>query len=328
MDRMSKRRILLGAMGASLLAPRLLFAQAKMPTVSIIFAGDSEDDEPALKPFFEQMDKLGWTEGKNVLYDRHSGKGTRPYLATIASIAAGREPSLIYATTATLAAAVLKETGKLPVVFATTADPVQSGLVASLAKPGRNATGVYQQAGNMAPKRFKLLREAMPQLKRVGSVFDRTAADFQVRKEAHEKAARAVGMELVPMEFTNFEVVAKILAQFRRDGITVAEITPSYSLIGRRLEVGSLASRNGVALFAHRAEWADAGAVMTYGVDVGESHRRAAAIANRILKGASPADIAVERPSRFELVFNQRAAQSLSIDLPKPLLKKAQRVIT
>jgi putative tryptophan/tyrosine transport system substrate-binding protein len=328
MDRIRKRRILLGAMGAGLIAPRLLFAQAKMPTVAIIFAGDSDDDEPALKPFFEQMGKLGWEEGKNVTYDRHSGKGTRPYLATIASIAAGREPDVIYATTASLAAAVLKETEKLPVVFATNADPVAAGLVVTLAKPGRNATGVYQQAGNTAPKRFKLLREAMPQLKRIGSVFDRSAADYQARKEAHEKAARAYGLELVPMEFTNFEVIAKILAQFRRDGITVAEITPSYVLVGRRLEVGSLAARNNVALIGHRVEWADAGAIMTYGVDVGESHRRAAAIASRILKGASPADIAVERPSRFELVFNQKAAQGLGIEIPKPLLKKANRVIT
>ena len=329
MDRIGKRRILLGAMGAGLVAPQLLFAQAaKIPTVSVIFAGDSDDDEPALRPFFDQMEKLGWVSGKNVVYDRHSGKGTRPYLATIASIAAGREPDLIYATTASLAAAVLKETETLPVVFATTADPVAAGLVASLAKPGKNATGVFQLAGDTALKRFKLLREAMPQLKRVGSVFDRSSADFQVRKVAHEKAARAVGMELVGMEFTNFEAVAKIFAQFRRDGITVAEITPSYALIGRRLEVGSLAARNGLALVAHRVEWADAGAVLTYGVDVGESHRRAAAIANRILKGTKPAVIAVERPTRFELVLNQRAAQVLAITFPKTLLQKANRVIS
>ncbi|MEO8142926.1 MAG: ABC transporter substrate-binding protein, partial [Betaproteobacteria bacterium] len=272
--------------------------------------------------------KLGWSEGKDVIYDRHSGKGTRPYLATIASIAAGREPELIYATTASLAAAVLKETETLPVVFSTTADPVAARLVVSLARPGRNATGVFQLAGDAARKRFKLLREAMPQLKRVGSVFDRSAAELKVRKAAHEKAAHAVGMELVGMEFTNFEAVAKILAQFRRDGITVAEITQSYALIGRRLEVGSLAVRNGIALVAHRAEWADAGAVMTYGVDSSESHRRAAGIVDRILKGTSPAIIAVERPTRFELVINQRAAQGLGITVPPTLVKKANRVIT
>ena len=329
MDRMSKRRILLGALGAGLVVPQLLFAQAaKTPTVAVIFAGDSDDDEPALRPFFDQMEKLGWVSGKSVVYERHSGKGTRPYLATIASIAAGRAPNLIYATTVSLAAAVLKETESLPVVFSTMADPVAAGLVASLAKPGKNATGVFQLLGDASRKRFKFVREAMPQLKRIGAVFDRNSTELQVRKEAHEKTARAACFELVSMEFTNFEAIAKILAQFRRDGLTAAEITPSYALIGRRFEVGALAARNGIALIAHRAEWAEAGAVMTYGVDVGESHRRAATIASRILKGTSPAIIAVERPTRFELVLNQRAALALSIAFPKALLQKANRVIS
>ena len=327
MGGMSKRRILLGAMGAGLVAPRLVFAQAaKMVTVAVLFPGDSDDDEPSARPFFEQMARLGWAEGKSVIYDRHSGKGTRQYLATMASIAAGREPDLIYATTASLAAAVLKESDSLPVVFATTADPVAAGLVVSLAKPGRNATGTYRAAGEAASKRFQLVREAMPQLKRMGAVFDRGAQEYQSRKAAHEKAARAVGLELVSVEFTNFEAIAKILAQFKRDGLIAAEITPSFALIGRRLEVGSLAARNGIALFAHRAEWAEAGAVLTYGVDVGESHRRAARIADRILKGAKPSEIPVERVQNFELVVNNRAAEALGIKIPKPLLQRANKV--
>jgi putative ABC transport system substrate-binding protein len=182
---------------------------------------------------------------------------------------------LIYATNASLAKAVLNETDSLPVVFATMADPVAAGLVASLANPGRNATGVYQVAGDAAAKRFQLVREAMPQLKRMGAVFDRAAPDSQSRKGAHERAARAAGLTLVSAEFTNFEAIAKILAQFKRDGLITAEMTPSFALIGRRLEVASLAARNGIALVAHRVEWAEAGAVLTYGVDIGESHRRA-----------------------------------------------------
>ena len=328
MDRMTRRRIVLGALGAGFLAPRLLFAQAaKMPTVAVLFAGELDDDEPSVRPFFAQMARLGWFEGKNVVYDRHSGKGTRQYLATMASTAAGRVPDLIYATSASLAKAVLNETDSLPVVFTTMADPVAAGLVASLAKPGRNATGVYQVAGDAAAKRFQLVREAMPQLKRLGAVFDRAAPDYQSRKGAHERAARAAGLALVSAEFTNFEAIAKILAQFKRDGLIAAEMTPSFALIGRRLEVASLAARNGIALVAHRVEWAEAGAVLTYGVDIGESHRRAAGIADRILKGAKPAAVAIERPGRFELVINHRAALTLGIAIPKALLQRADRVI-
>jgi len=326
-DGMIRRRTLLGAMGAGLCVPGLVLAQAaRVQTVAVLYAGDPDDDEPALRPFFDQMARLGWAEGKNVVYDRHAGKGTRQYLSTMASLAAGREPDLIYATTTTLAAAVLKETDRATVVFATAADPVAAGLVASLAKPGRNATGVYLVQGDASARRFALLREVMPQLKRLGAVFDRNAPDYQARRATHEKSARAAGIELVSQEFTNFEVVAKTLAQFKRDGIIAAEITPSFALIARRREVAVLAERNGIALVAHRSEWAEAGAVLTYGIDSGESHRRAAGIADRILKGSKASEIAVERVQKYEVAVNSRSAAALGLTLPPSILKSAVKV--
>ena len=325
---MTTRRAVLGAMGAGLFAPRCLFAQAKIQTVAVLYAGESDDDEPAAKPFFEQMARSGWVEGKNITYDRHSGKGTRQYLATMASIAADREPDLIYATAASLALAVLKEASAPPMVFTTMADPVVAGLVDSLGKPGRNATGVLQMVGDAAPTRFKLVRQTLPQLKRMGAIFDRSGQEYQARKAAHEKAALAVGLELVSAEFTNFEAIARILANFKRAGITAAEVTASFLLIGRRREVANLAALNGIALVAHRAEWADAGAVLTYGVDIAESHRRAARIADRILKGAKASAIPVERVQKFELVINTRTASTLGLQIPKPVLQRADRVIT
>jgi putative ABC transport system substrate-binding protein len=321
------RRTLLRVMGAGLVMPGLALAQAaRIATVAVLYAGDSDDDESSVRPFFEHMARLGWAEGTNVVYDRHSGRGTRQYLATMASLAAGREPDLIYATTTTLAAAVLKETDSVPVVFASAADPVAAGLVASLARPGGNATGTYQAAGDASAKRFKLVRQALPAVKRLGAVFDRGTQDYQRRKAAHEASARAAGLELVSAEFTNFEAIAKIFAQFKRDGLVAAEITPSFALIGRRREVVTLAERNGIALIAHRVEWAEAGAVLTYGTDVGESHRRAAALADRILKGAKAADLPVERVQKFELAINSRAAEALGLHIPKPVLQRANRV--
>ena len=308
--------------------PRLLFAQgSRVMTVAVLFVGDSADDQPAARPFFEEMARLGWLDGKNVAYDFHSGKGTRQYLESLVGMAVGRAPDLILATTGNLAAVALKESSNVPVVFTTMADPVKGGLVATLAKPGRNASGVYQVPGDAAAKRYALVRQVMPQLKRMGAVFDRNTPEYQSRKAAHQTAARAAGLDLSMAEFTNFEAIAKIFAQFKRDGIHVAEVTPSFALTGRRREVAGLADRNGLALVAHRAEWADAGAVLTYGVDIGESYRRAASIASRILKGARPAEIAVERPDRFELVVNPRAAAGLGITIPKTLQQQADRVI-
>jgi len=316
-------------MAASAGLPRLVLAQAaKVPTVAVLYIGESEDEEAAARPFFEAMARMGWIEGKTIAYDRHSGKGARPHVGTLASNVAGAEPDLIFATTTTLALAVMKENPARPMVFVTMLDPVAAGLVASLARPGGNATGAYQAQGDAAQKRLALLKQAMPEVKRMGAVFDRNGFDYQARRALHEKAARAAGIQMVSAEFTNFEAIAKIFAQYRRDGIRVVELTPSFALTGRRREVAQLAERNEIALVAHRAEWADAGAILTYGVDIGENYRRAAALANRILKGAKPGDLPVELPKRLELVLNPRAALALGIALPRPLLKQANRVIS
>jgi putative ABC transport system substrate-binding protein len=114
----------------------------------------------------------------------------------------------------------------------------------------------------------------------------------------------------------------------KRDGLAVCEVTPSFALTGRRREAAQLAERNGIALVAHRAEWADAGAILSYGVDVGENYRRAASLAHRILKGEKPAVLPVETPNRLELVANAKAALAFGIALPKTLLQKANRVIS
>jgi putative ABC transport system substrate-binding protein len=326
---MKKRRLLLGLLATGAASPGLLLAQAaRVPMVAVLFIGESEDEEVAAKPFFEAMAKHGWVEGKNIAYDRHGGKGARPYLGTMVSNASGGEPDLVFATTVTLALAVQKENAALPMVFVSMTDPVAAGLVATLARPGRNATGAFQAQGDAAHRRFALVRQAMPELKRMGAVFDRNAADYQARRASHEKIAGAAGLQLASVEFTNFEAIAKIFAQYRRDGIRVAEMTPSFALTGRRREAAQIAERNEIALVAHRAEWADAGAILTYGVDIGENYRRAALLADRILKGAKPGDLPVERPNRLELVVNPKAALALGITLPKPLLQQANRVVT
>jgi putative ABC transport system substrate-binding protein len=323
------RRRLLGALGAGIAAPRLLLAQApkKAVNVAVLFVGDSEDEEQTARPFFEAMARFGWVEGANVAYERHSGRGTRAYLETMVSNAAGSAPDLIVATTGSLAAAVLKETGELPVVFITSSDPVKGGLAASLARPGRNATGAYHRPGDTAARRYALVKQVAPGIKRLGAVFDRATPDFAARRAAQEKAAHAAGLALAAAEFTNIEAIARIFAQFKRDGLALAEITPSFALTGRRRDVVNLATVNGIALVAHRAEWADAGAILSYGVDIGENYRRAAAIANRVLKGAKPGNIAVELLNRVELVVNPRAAHAFGISIPKPLLQQASRVV-
>jgi len=328
MKRSITRRALLGALGAGLVAPHLAFAQAaKKVSVVVLFAGESEDDEPATRSFFDEMRRLGWSEGVNIAYERLHGRGTREYMEGLARSAASSNPDLIYATTTSTALAAVKESDTVPVVFTAAADPVAAGLVASLARPGGNATGVYQAPGDVVQKRLELVRQAFPRLKRIGVLLDRRSVDYARQKIVHQEAARVTGLELAVVEFTNYEAVAKHLANFRREGTVAVGLTPSVTLLARRREVGDAALRNRIALIAHRVEWAEAGAVMTYGADVADALRRSAAIANRILKGARPADIPVEQVTKFELVVNQRSAKALGHAIPEALLRRADRVI-
>jgi len=325
---MATRRTLLGALVAGLVAPRLAFAQpARMASVVVLFPGDSEDDEPATRSFFDEMRRLGWVEGTNITYERLEGRGERQYVEGLARHAAGRIPDLIYATTTSIALAVVKETASIPVVFTSAADPVAAGLVAALVRPGGNATGAFQSLPDAEQVRFELIREVYPGLKRVGVLLDRRSPDSSQQETAHQAAARRVGLELVTAKFTNFEAVAKILANLRRAGIVAVALTSSYTLIARRREIVETALRNKLALIGHRSEWAEVGALMTYGAEVADAQRRSARIAHRILKGVKPAGIPVERSTKTELVVNQRTARTLGITIPGSVLRRADRVI-
>ena len=324
---MRSRRTLLGALAAGFIAPRLALSQQKTASVVVLSAGDSEDDEPSTRAFYEEMRRRGWAEGVNIAYHRLYGKGSRTYVEGLASSAAGGDTDLVVTTTGGLAVAVLKETRTVPVVFLTSVDPVTIGLVDSIAKPGRNATGTYQVQEDSVRVRYRLARELLQRAQKVGALYDRRSADVERLKKANQDAAIAAGIDLDVGEFTNFEAVAKILARYRRAGIHAVMTTPSFTLLARRREVIALAERNGIAVVGHRVEFAEAGSVLSYGPEIAEAQRRSAAIANRILKGARPAEIPVERAVKDEFVLNRRVAIAHGIPVSKALLQRADRVI-
>ena len=325
---MATRRTLIQLIGAGIVAPRFVLAQpARKALVVVLFPGDSDNDERVAQPFFDEMQRLGWTEGASITYERLSGRGAREYVENLAKIAAGLEPQLIFATTGTLALAAVKATQSVPVLFMTAADPVSIKLVASLAKPGGNATGTYQFRKDAVVRCMHLVREAFPQHKRIGVVFDRRGAEVERQRITYHDAAQRAGLELAAVDFTNFEAVPKIFANYRREGIRPVVMTPSFTLVANRIEAGKFALRNNLALFGYRADWAEAGALMTYGTDGTESLKRSAGIANRILKGSSPADTPVEQVTKLELVINMSTAKALGFTIPRPILARANRVL-
>jgi putative ABC transport system substrate-binding protein len=323
-----KRRTLLGALGLAAVLPRFAAAQPARPLLVILLsASESADDEPATRSFFDQLRRLGWIEGQNITYERLYGKGMRAYLESLAKDAVSRTPDLIFAASASIARTVQNETDVIPVVFSTASDPVAGGLVDSLPRPGRNATGVYQPPGDVVLKRFQLAREVFPQLKRIGAVFDRRATGFQQQKDLHQSVAHEMRMELKTVEFNNYEVVPKALSVFRKDKISVVMVPGSLTLFARRREVITAAARNSVVLITTRTEWVEAGAVLSFGAEISEGLRRAARITDRVLKGAPIAEIPVEQVNKFELAVNVRSAHALAIDIPKAVVLRAGLVI-
>jgi ABC-type uncharacterized transport system substrate-binding protein len=325
---MATRRTLIQVIGAGIVAPQIVLAQpARKALVVVLFPGDSESDERLAQPFFDEMQRLGWIEGTNLGYERLSGRGAREYVENLAKIAADLEPQLIYATTATLALAAVKATESVPVLFMTASDPVGSGLVQSLAKPGRNATGTYQFRKDAVTRCMQLVRDAFPQQKRIGAVFDRRGAEFERQRTTYDEAARHAGLELTAVEFTNFEAIPKIFANFRRDGIRTVVVTPSFTLVAKRIDTAKFALRNNLALVGYRGDWAEVGALMSYGADGLESLKRSAGLANRILKGSRPAGLPVEQVTKLELVINMTTAKTLGLTIPRPVLARANRVL-
>jgi putative ABC transport system substrate-binding protein len=297
--------------------------------VIVLFAGSPEMDEPASAPFFDQLRRLGWIEGRSITYERLFALGSRDKMAELARVAAAKRPDLIYAPTAFAASSVTKATKTIPVIFASVTDPTVIGLVASLARPGGNATGTFQIQADLVSKKFEMVREAMPRVKRIGVLLQAggVPGDHAHQMQRHHDAGRESGFEVSTADFSSFDQVAGLLTKFRNERIEVVTVSSSFILITRRRELVELTRRVAITFVAHRVEWSEAGAFMTYGADVHDTLRRTAQIAHRILNGARPADTPVEQASKFELIVNLATARKLGISFSKAFLARADRVI-
>ena len=323
----SRRAFLVTLAAVASWRPDARAQSANAKRVVVLFSGTPEMDEPASAPFFLELRRAGWIEGRNITYERLYARGSREKVGELAKVAAAKRPDLIFAPTAFAAMSARKATTSIPIVFSTVSDPIVMGLVRSLARPGANATGTFQIQTDLVAKKLEILREAMPRVRRVGVVLEGAGQDRPVQTQSHADAGRRPGLELSIADFTKFDDIPSVLAKLKRDGAEVVTVGSSFTLIGRRKEFVEMTREARIPFVAHRVEWAEAGAVLSYGADVGDTLRRTAEIANRILNGASPTNTPVEQASKFELVVNLRAAKEHGLVLPKVLLARADRVI-
>jgi putative ABC transport system substrate-binding protein len=221
----------------------------------------------------------------------------------------------------------MKATTTIPIVMTSGVDPVSARLIASLARPGGNVTGLAADTGGeILGKRFELLKETLPNLSRLGILFNPEFA-LRSRQTSMEETARALGLTLVPVEARGLDALEQAFAIMVRERAQAFVMQGDSVLFNYRDQIAVLALRNQLPAASYQKEYADAGFLLTYGVNFLDLHRRSAVFVDKIFKGAKPADLPVEQPTKFELVINLKTAKALGIIVPPTLLTRADKVI-
>jgi putative ABC transport system substrate-binding protein len=302
--------------------------QPAMPVVAFFTAGSPTSSGHLAAAFRQGLGETGYIEGRNVAIEYRWSDGQYDRLPELAADLVRLGVNVIVtpgSTASALAARVATKT--IPIIFETGADPVASGLVASLSRPGGNVTGVSSLNNQVGPKRLEVLHEAIPLAKVIAVIVNPAAGDVAERQKVELQAtAGMMGLELVVLEArADREIDAAFSTLQRRAGGVV--IVPDAFFISRREQLAALALRNAVPAIFQNREFAAAGGLMSYGGDPAETHRLAGLYVGRILKGEKPADLPVIQGTRVELVINLKTAKALNIDMPQSLLGRANEVI-
>jgi putative ABC transport system substrate-binding protein len=286
------------------------------------------EDATLMKALVERLAELGHHIGTTMTLDYRSAEGRPERLPALAAELIERRPDVLVAGFGTLAAkAAQAATATLPVVFTTVGDPVGAGLVASLARPGGNVTGLTDQATDLGGKRLQFLRDMTGRRGPVAVLMNPDTPFTRLALAEVRAASAADGTRLVVLEATKPEQVPVALEAARSEqvqGLIVFEDPLTFS---QRREIATVAAKLGLpAIYGYR-EFAQAGGLLSYGTDRRQLYRRAAEYVDRILKGARPADLAVEQPTQFELVINLGAARAIGLEIPPALLARADELI-
>jgi putative ABC transport system substrate-binding protein len=326
------RRSFIGTVaGALLTAPLAAEAQQAAKIARIGYLVTNLAANPHwLEAFLQGLRDLGYVEGRNLVIEYRSAEGKLERLPALAAELVALKVDVIVAGSTPHALAAKQATKTIPIVFTVAADPVQSGLVTSLARPGGNVTGLSNFAPELVGKCLELLKQAVPGVSRVavlwqpGAFGERTEKDLLKRADV---AARVLGVRLQFVEArgpTDLDRAFSDMTRARADALTVLT---GAMFVNERRRLVDLAAKNRLPAVYPLREFVDAGGLMSYGANLADLVRRAATYVDKILKGAKPADLPVEQPTKFELVINLKAAKALGLTIPPSVLQRADEVI-
>ena len=301
---------------------------AKVPRIGVLHPGAQATSGHFAAAFDQGLREHGYREGQNIVLERRFAEAKVERIPEIAAELVRLKVDVIVTATDTPIAAVKQQTQTIPIVMANSTDPVGTGFVASLARPGGNVTGLSSIAPELNGKRLELLKEALPGLSRVAIVWNPDVRGAVLEYKETESAARSLRLQLQSVETTtrinDFERVFATLTAGRAEALIVT----SFSLGFRyRSQFTSLAQKNRLPSIYGLREYADAGGLMAYGPNLADGWRRAATYVDKILKGARPGELPVEQPAKFELVINLKTAKALGLTIPPLLLQRADHVI-
>ena len=282
--------------------------------------------QPLVAAFAQRLSEVGWIEGHNVAIEYRWAEGRTERLAEFAAEFVRLKVDVIVTSATPPVIAAKQATSVIPIVFAAVGDPVGTGLVNSLARPGGNATGLSIQATDLAGKRLELLHEVVPGLRRLAIMANPGAPPAVLEMAETQTTARALGLEVVASEIRRPEDIAAAFEAFK--GRAEALYVCNDPLVTtNRTRINTLASGMRLPTMYNVREFVEAGGLMSYGPNFLDLFRRAADFADKILRGAKPSDIPVEQPTKFELVINLKTAKALGLTVPPTMLARADEVI-
>jgi ABC-type uncharacterized transport system substrate-binding protein len=299
----------------------------KKPLIGVLVAGSPSSMESRINAFQKRLRELGYKEGQNIVVEYHYAEGNYNRLTAIATDLVRSNANVIVTWAIPVTQVVKNATNTIPIVMAGGGNPVETGLVESLAKPGGNITGLATIQNELTGKRLELLKEAVPKISRVAFVFN---PEGQVPTQGYEPLkgfAQSLKISLEPLEIRKPNEIDKAFAAIpksRVDGLLL-ESDPVFNT--NRQKVIALTAKNRLPAMYPERRWAEDGGMMAYGTDLIEVANRAAIFVDKILKGAKPADLPVEQPTKFELAINLKTAKQIGVTIPQSVLFRADRVI-
>jgi putative ABC transport system substrate-binding protein len=301
--------------------------QPALPVIGYLGAGSPAPTASMLAIFRQGLAEVGYVEGRNVAIEYRYGEGRYDRLPGLAEELIRRQVAVIFASPSPAALAAKAATAKIPIVFTAAEDPVKLGLVANLARPGGNATGVTFLFAELGPKQLGLLRELVPTAARIGLLVNPTNTNAADVTKDLTAAGAAMGVEIEAVQATNIlEIDAAFASLVRKRADALVAGTDSF-FFSRRLQLATLATRHAIPAVYNAREYAEAGGLMTYGTSLREAFRQAGIYTGRILQGAKPIDLPAVQSSKFEFVINLSTARALGLEIPPTLLARADEVI-